>query len=61
MSSSAPDVPPPPPPPARRPERAPATTAEDIVLGTDENTGDTSNPRRRGRRTLTRPSTGVSV
>ena len=61
MGASAPDVPPPPPPPAKRPERAPSTTAENIVLGGQDNaTGDRS-PRSRGRRSLTRPTTGVSV
>lgn len=61
MSTRTPTVPTPPPPPARRPERQPAPAAEDIVLGGQDELDNATTPRSRGRRTLTRPTTGVSV
>lgn len=58
--ASKPKVPPPAPPPAARPERQRAAEPEDIVLGgEDEIDMDTS--KRRGKRALIRPTSGLAI
>lgn len=51
--ASSPDIPAAPPPPAKRPERQEAVTAQDVVLGSEADTGDGT---KRGKRALTRPA-----
>jgi len=58
--ASKPKIPPPAPPPAARAERKEAAAPEDIVLGgVDEIDADPL--RKKGKRALTKPSSGVMV
>jgi hypothetical protein len=56
--ASKPKIPPPAPPPAARVERDEAASPEDIVLGGMDEI-DQSSMRKKGKRALTRPSSGV--
>lgn len=56
MGSSSPDIP----DPAKRPERVVEIEAEDIELGTSDQTAGTD-LRTQGKRALTKPSGGTST
>ena len=58
--ASKPKIPPPPPPPAERPIRKEAAKPEDIVLGGEDELLPESK-RVRGKRALTRPTSGLSL
>lgn len=57
--ATKPKIPAPLPPPAARPERNEAASPEDIVLGGEDEL--MSAARKAGKRSLTRPTSGVKV
>jgi hypothetical protein len=59
--ASKPKIPDPLPPPAKRPERQEAVEAEDIVLGGEDELDKIDNPRKKGKRSLSRPSSGINA
>lgn len=58
--ASKPKVPDPLPPPAKRPERKASLEADNIVLGGADEL-DSSASRQKGKRSLSRPSSGVNI
>ena len=59
--ASKPKIPAPPPPPAKRPERQESAAPEDIVLGGEDELDTDPLIKKKGKRSLSRPTSGVNV